>query len=277
MIALESVRGDHYRSPPAGPEWPRVFGGQLLGEALLAAGATVDPARAAHSLHAHFCDSGDSALPIDYRVERIRDGRSFSSRQVGAWQGERRLLLLAASFHAEEAGLAHQRHAPPDVPPPDGLADERTLLLHRLADVADARRLHVQRERLIEFRPIDPDAWLADDPRDPVQAYWVRSRVPLPRATPLLRRALLAYASDHLLLSTGLIAHGFDWLRHEAREASLDHALWFHADPAIDEWMLYVVESPWAGQARMLNRGQFFDRRGKLIASVAQEGLIRIS
>lgn len=273
LLQLEPLEVDLFRGGRTSEPWVRVFGGQVVGQALMAACRTVDSPRLPHSLHAYFMRPGDPNLPIVYQVSRDRDGGSFSSRRVVAIQHGKPILNLAASFHGEEEGVSHQIEMP-DLPGPEGLENERTLIGRRIAEVSEQRRNLWLRERPIEFRPVDQDSWLAHRPTPPHQAYWLRAVAPLPDDQ-VLHRVLLTYASDMMLLSTSLLPHGLSWVRGDVQEASLDHALWIHRPFRIDDWLLYTQDSPWAGGARGMNRGFIYARDGTLVASVAQEGLIR--
>lgn len=249
-----------------------VFGGQVLGQALSAAEQTVE-GRDAHSMHAYFLLPGDMREPIIYEVERIRDGRSFSTRRVVALQHGRPIFNMAASFQISEAGVEHQ--APmPLLPGPEGLPN-KTELGEKVAQTApEAIRPYLTHRRTIEIRPIDPVDPLQPEVRPPQRAVWLRVPGTLPD-NPAIHRAVLAYASDYSLLGTALLPHGLSFLQRQVQAASLDHAMWFHRDFRIDEWLLYVMDSPSASNARGLSRGSFFTRDGKLVASVAQEGLMR--
>jgi acyl-CoA thioesterase-2 len=240
----------------------------------MAASRTVPQDRLPHSLHAYFMRAGDPALPIVYQVARDRDGGSFTSRRVVAIQHGQPILNLAASFHIAEPGLSHQV-AMPAVPPPEDLPDDRVLALRDIDKVLPERRLNLHRTRPIEFRPVGADPRLAGLKKLDAQAYWFRAVAPLPE-NQMLHRVLLAYASDMMLLATALLPHGMHWLKDPVQEASLDHALWIHHDVRLDDWMLYVQDSPWSGGARGLSRGLIYNRGGTLVASVAQEGLIRM-
>ena len=257
---------------PAEPA-QRVFGGQVLAQALAAAGRTVEK-RLCHSLHAYFLRPGDPGLPIDYQVDRSRDGASFAARRVVALQRERPIFTLAASFQRVEAGFEHQAQMPV-VPPPEELEDDQQVLLRQ--DLAPHVRAWVARERAFETRsvlgrgPFAPDG---DRPaRPPVDHIWLKTRAPVPD-DPVLQRVLLAFISDMSLLDTSLLPHGRS-IFSRVQVASLDHAMWFHRDFRVDEWLLYAQDSPSASGARGFNRGSIFTRDGRLVASVAQEGLIR--
>jgi len=253
--------------------WRRVFGGQVLGQAVAAASETIELGWPVHSLHAYFLRPGWADKPVVYDVDRVRDGRRFATRRVVAHQTKEPILILAASFQMTEDGFEHQIPAP-DVPGPEGLQSD----VDRYRDAA--RRLPESaselwtRERPIEIRLVDPPDLLQPRAQEPVKYAWIRAIRELP-PDPVLQRALLAYASDFQLLGTALLPHAQTWLDPELKIASLDHAMWFHRDVHFDQWMLYAMDSPSASGARGLNRGSFFDLDGQLVASVAQEGLIR--
>jgi len=259
------------RSPQSG--WQRVFGGQVIGQALVAAARTVD-ARGAHSLHAYFMRPGDPAVPIVYQVDRIRDGRSFTTRRVVAIQHGHAIFSMSASFQVAEEGFDHQIEMP-DVPPPEDLPSEAELKASFVEGAPEPVRRYWQRERPIELRPVDLRHYVSRDSLQPVQRVWVRATGKLPD-DPDIHRCVLAYASDFTLLDTSLFAHGRTIFDHDVQAASLDHALWFHRPFRADEWLLYMEDSPSSSGARGFTRGQLFSRDGKLVASVAQEGLIRL-
>ncbi len=267
-LELNLFRG---RSPKEG--WQRVYGGQVLGQALVAAVRTVEEPRAVHSMHAYFLLGGDPNHPIIYEVERVRDGGSFTTRRVKAIQHGRAMFIMSASFQKEEASYEHA--APmPDVPPPEALPSA-TELMAKLIDVLPASmRAYWSQERPIDMRPVDMSRYLGREPRSPVQHIWMRSNARLPDDLKL-HQCVLAYASDFTLLDTALIAHGKLLFDSDIQLASLDHALWFHRPFRADEWLLYAQDSPSAHGARGFCRGSVFTRDGLLIASVAQEGLMR--
>ncbi len=253
----------------------RVFGGQVIAQALAAAQDTVAPDRVAHSLHAYFMRPGSEDFEITYRVERDFTGGSFSNRRVVAMQQEKPILNLAASFQKVETGFMHQEMELPDVPAPEALKSESELRQNFAANIpGEQARLHFLRNRPIEYRPVNPRDWVGGDKRPAKQQSWFRTVAPLPD-DPALHRAVLAYASDSILLGTSTLPHGVTWQQPGFQSASLDHAVWLHDDVKADDWLLYSCDSPWAGRARGFNRGSIFDRSGKLIASVAQEGLVR--
>jgi acyl-CoA thioesterase-2 len=273
ILDLEQLEHNLFRglSPQVG--WQRVFGGQVIGQALVAAARTV-PDRTVHSLHAYFMRPGDPAVPIVYEVDRIRDGKSFTTRRVVALQHGHAIFSMSASFQIAEEGLDH--HLPmPDVPPPEALKSEAEIKSAYLAGAPASVRRYFERERPIELRPVDLRHYLGRESLDPVQNVWVRATGPLPD-DPDIHRCVLAYASDMTLLDTSLFAHGRMVFDHDLQVASLDHAIWFHRPARADEWLLYAEDSPSASGARGFNRGHLFSRDGRLIASVAQEGLIRL-
>jgi acyl-CoA thioesterase II len=251
----------------------RVYGGQVVAQALAAAQDTVDPARPAHSLHANFMRAGSEDHEISYRVERDFDGGSFSTRRIIALQQGRPILSMSASFQTRAAGFSHQ-DAMPDVPPPEDLINEDELRINALDTIPEAFRANFLRERPIDYRPVDPRDWISDTKKEPVQHVWFRVVAPL-SDDPAIHRAVMAYASDSYLLGTCYRPHGVHWMVPGFQSTSLDHALWLHEDARVDEWLLYTCTSPWAGGTRGLNHGQIFTRDGRLVASAAQEGLMR--
>jgi acyl-CoA thioesterase-2 len=275
QLDLEQLEVNLFRGQSRDTWGPRVFGGQVIGQAMVAAERTVE-GRAAHSLHAYFLLPGDSDAPIVYQVERIRDGKSFSARRVQAIQHGRPILSMIASFQAPEEGLEHA--APmPDVPAPEALTPRSELVERWLAEAGPVSPQVVEALRArsaIEFRPIAPRNPLLPSPAEPRQAVWFRAVDRLPD-DPCLHRCILAYASDYTLVGTALRPHGRSWFQRSMVVASLDHALWFHRDARVDDWLLYAMDSPSAQGARGLARGLVYDRRGRLVASVAQEGLMR--
>ncbi len=275
LLDLEALEVNLFRGQSRDLGGKAVFGGQVIGQALVAASRTVE-GRFPHSLHAYFLRPGDMAHPIVYEVDRVRDGKRFTARRVQAIQGGEVLLSMICSFQVPEEGLEHQ--APmPDVPPPESLRPRRELVEEWLASVPSVPpriREALERRTAVEFRPLEPRNPLLPSVGPPRQAFWVRASGKLPDA-PLLHACVLAYASDFSLLSTALLPHGVSWLTPGLAVASIDHALWFHRDFRVDEWLLYVMDSPSAQGGRGLSRGQFFDPRGRLVVSVAQENLMR--
>jgi acyl-CoA thioesterase II len=257
-------------SPRVGPQ--RVFGGQVAGQALVAAGRTVDPARLVHSLHGYFVRPGDPTEPIEYQVENIRDGRSFSVRRSVAMQGGRTIFFMSASFHRVEEGLDHHAPVPPGVPRPD----EVPTMADRLARYADRAGIWASIPRPIDVRYVGEPGWVApgDRPPDPNQRVWMRIDGKLPD-DPLLHACALTYASDLTLLDSVLSVHGEVWGPGGVVGASLDHALWFHRRFRADEWFLYDCWSPSASGARGLATGRLFTEDGRHVATAVQEGLLR--
>lgn len=274
LLELEPIEVNIYRGQNRDLGLPRVFGGQVLAQALAAARKTVEPDRVAHSLHAYFILPGDIAAPIIYDVDRIRDGGSFTTRRIRAIQHGRPIFNMSASFHRPETGFEHQDPMPQDVPDPETLTDELELI-HAHLDRYPARvRETVAQPRPFTFRPVAPLDPFEPAVSAPRHATWFKTVDHLPDDLGV-HQALFAYASDHGLLPTALRPHGVSWMRRDMQVASLDHALWFHAPFRLDEWLLYVYESPRAAGARGFTRGSLYTRDGALVASVAQEGLIR--
>ncbi len=259
------------RSPQVG--WQRVFGGQVIGQALVSALRTVDGGRAVHSLHGYFIRPGDPSIPIIYEVDRYRDGKSFTTRNVVAIQHGHPIFTMAASFQRAEDGFEHQITMP-EVPAPEDLPSEKELLASFSDRVPDNIRRYFSRERPIELRPVMRRNYIEPEKADPVQHVWIRATGPLPDDA-TLHQCVLAYASDMTLLDTSLLPHAHSLFDPDIMLASLDHALWFHRPFRADDWLLYAQDSPSAHGARGFNRGSVYTRDGTLIASVAQEGLIR--
>ena len=268
LLAVEQAELDLWRGGRYHRGRGRVFGGQVIGQALVAGTRSVSPNQQVHSLHAYFMRPGDEEQPIDYRVLRDFDGRSFATRRIVALQGETPILNMTASFQRAESGLEHGVPLP-DLPSPETLAtsDEggggSPLMAHFL-----------KRFRAFEFRPVPPFGELAPAARMGPSYLWFRLAGPAP-ADAAMRSAMLAYLSDFGLLTTTVLPHGVPLFSGRLQVASLDHALWLHEAPAFDQWLLFTMESPWAGGARGLTRGTFHTQDGRHIASVAQEGLIR--
>ena len=273
LLTIEEIDRDLYRGARQPGGVGRVFGGQVIAQALQAAQRSTDGAKTAHSLHAYFMRPGDEDFPIVFRVVRDFEGRSFATRRVIAMQGGQPILNLAASFQIAEDGMHHQ-DAMPDVPGPDELRSEAELRLEAIDEVPEKWRRHLLRARPIEIRPVHPRSWIRPEPREPRQYSWMRLVSPI-GDDDAMHRAILAYASDMSLLGTALLPHGVNWMTGKLQTASLDHALWFHEPFRCDEWLLYACDSPWAGHARGFNRGQVFTTDGRLVASTSQEGLIR--
>jgi acyl-CoA thioesterase-2 len=273
VLDIERLEHNLYRglSPQVG--WQRVFGGQVIGQALVAAHRTVN-GRLAHSLHAYFLRPGDPAVPIIYEVDRIRDGGSFSTRRVVAIQHGNAIFSMAASFHKEEPGLQHQIKMP-DVPAPETLPSEAELKAQFMDRMPPQVRVYWERERPIEIRPVDLSRYLEPGNHAPTQQVWIKATGALGDDLSL-HQCVLAYASDFTLLDTALVAHGRFVFDPSLMLASLDHAIWFHRRFRADEWLLYAQDSPTSGGGRAFCRGTLFTREGELVASTAQEGLVRV-
>lgn len=252
----------------------RVFGGQVIAQGLMAAMRTVDPDRIVHSLHAYFMRAGDEQAQIAYKVDRDYDGGSFSTRRITALQHSRPILTMTASFQKLEPGF-HHADPMPDVPPPEALMTESERIAAETDPVTAELMTRFQRMRPIEIRPVESREFVNPTPRPPLANSWIRLVAPIGDDANE-HRAMLAYASDMALLGTCLLPHGANWRTPGMMSASLDHAVWLHDDFRIDDWLLYVTDSPWAGRARGFNRGRFYTRDGRLVANVAQEGLIRL-
>ena len=259
------------RSPQVG--WQRVFGGQVIGQALVAAVRTVDASRPPHSMHAYFLLPGDPKVPIIYDVDRMRDGKSFTTRRVTARQHGQPIFSMLASFHTDEAGLEHQAKMP-DVPPPESLPSEAEMREKNLPMMPDPVRRYYERERPIELRPVEFERYLGKKFPDGRFHVWIKTTGRLPD-DPAIHQCVLAYTSDMGLLDTALVPHGRTLFEKEFMAASLDHALWLHRPFRADEWLLYAQETPNLHGSRGFGRGLIFTRDGTLVASVAQEGLVR--
>jgi len=273
LLTLERIEENIFRGQSRDIGSAQVFGGQVLGQALSAASHTVVDRRA-HSLHAYFLRRGDMKAPIIYDVDRSRDGGSFSVRRVVAIQHGRPIFNLAASFQNPETGLEHQDEMP-DVDGPDRLQDVTQLAPEILQQVPEKMRRYLTVKRPFEFRPVEPMDFLTNKPRPPLKHVWIKSVDALP-SDRALHQNLLAYVSDYELLGTSTLPHGLTFGRDRIMMASLDHALWFHRDFRIDDWLLYTMDSPNSSGARGFSRGQFFTTDGTLVASSTQEGLVRV-
>ncbi|MBS0217188.1 MAG: acyl-CoA thioesterase II [Proteobacteria bacterium] len=277
LLKLERLEEDLFRGQSRDIGTKYVFGGQVLGQALSAAQATVDSEtsdRNAHSLHAYFLRAGDIEAPIVYQVDRTRDGGSFSVRRVTAIQHGKVIFFCAASFHTPEPGGEHQLSMP-EVPRPEDIAPAPPLAPEELAKLPIKVQRWLDRSGPFEFRHVYPRDELNPPKRPPFQQVWFRLADKV-GDDPELHRALLAYASDFHLLGTATFPHGISYYQPNVAMASLDHALWFHRPFRADDWLLYSIDSPSVQDARGLARGQIFDRHGKLVASTAQEGMIRV-
>lgn len=262
----------------------RMFGGQVIAQALQSAQATIEDGKEAHSLHAYFLRGGKEGPPTNFRVATDFEGRSFANRRVVASQkgddGEDvPILNLTASFQRPEEGMSHDDAAMPDVPGPDDLAKDTDLRREHVekAGVTGAARDIMLRPRPIEMRTYGKLHWMNSEPREPRAFSWFRTAAAIAPEddNPALHRALIAYASDFTLLGTSALPHGLSWMRGELVGASLDHAIWYHRPARADEWLLYATDAPWSGSGRGFNRGRIFNQSGELVASVAQEGMMR--
>ena len=273
LLRLEKIEANLYRGFSQDLGYGAVYGGQVIGQALSAAYYTVSGDRYVHSLHAYFLLPGDVRAPILYEVEPIRDGKSFTTRRVKAIQNGRSIFSASISFQVEEDGFDHQ-DVMPEVPGPDGLISDLELSRRIEERIPEKIRSQILCNRPIEVRPVYPFTSFDKQKRDPKNCYWMRTIGPLPD-DPALHRYLLAYASDYKLTLTALLPHGQTLWDPGIQVASLDHALWFHRPFRMDEWLLYDMVSPQASGARGLGLGRIFSHDGRLVASVAQEGLIR--
>lgn len=274
LLDVERLEVDLFRGDGAGGETPkRIYGGQVVSQALSAAYRTVDENRLCHSLHAYFIRPGDPGIPVIYQVDRARDGGSFTTRRIVAIQHGRQIFNMSASFHKTEDGWHHQ-HAAPDVPRPetlDSVINRRKAVIDR---IPEERQKDFLRPRPIDFREVDPRDMFAPGPTDDRNAVWLRMLAATDQP-PHMQQILLAYASDMYLLGSAMRPHGLTWLQGRVMTASLDHAMWFHQPLTLKDWHLYAMDSPFSGGARGFNRGSIYTADGTLVASVAQEGLIR--
>jgi acyl-CoA thioesterase-2 len=274
LLDLENLEVNIFRGrSPQEEGRQRVFGGLVLAQALVAAGRTVE-GRGLHSLHGYFLRPGDPSIPILYDVDRIRDGRSFTTRRVVAIQHGRAIFNLSASYHVSEPGLDHQLEMPA-APEPEELPGRLELVEQFAGQLPEGLRSWLERERPLEERYAGAVSFLQPEPHPPHQQIWFRAAGPLPDSIEL-HQCVLAYASDTSLLDTAILPHPVSYLDGTLQSASLDHAMWFHRPFRADAWMLYVQDSPSAFGARGFNRGSIFTHEGRLIASVAQEGLFRV-
>jgi acyl-CoA thioesterase II len=272
LLDLEKIEENIFRGQSPDDRMQRVFGGQVLGQALVAASRTVE-GRVCHSFHAYFLRGGDPKVPILYEVDRARDGASFTSRRVVAIQHGKQIFNMSASFQVPEKGLEHQFDMP-DVPPPEALIDEHEARKKWSDKMSEEQKAWLSRPRPIEMRPVVLDDWMSRPPRAPFDNVWIRATGPVPDNV-IVQQSVLAYASDMSLLDTALLPHGRTY-SSSIQMASLDHAMWFHHPFKMDDWLLYAQDSPSSSGARGFNRGSLFTRDGRLVASVVQEGLIRV-
>jgi acyl-CoA thioesterase II len=274
LLALEQIEVNLFRGQSQDLGWGTVYGGQVLGQALSAAVQTVPTERHVHSLHGYFLRPGAVDKPIIYEVDRIRDGGSFTTRRVVAIQGGKAIFSLGASFQASEAGFEHQDEMPA-VPAPASVPTQQELAATYADQLPVFLRAQALAERPFEMRPLEPPSNPTQpQARAPERMLWLKATGELPD-DPALHRCLLAYASDFAFLTTAMLPHAVSWLSPRMQVASLDHAMWFHQDVRVDEWLLHVIDSPKAHGGRGLVRGRVFTQSGRLVASTAQEGLIR--
>jgi acyl-CoA thioesterase II len=275
ILDLEKLEHNLYRGNSLKANWQRVFGGQTIAQALVAAQRTVEPDRHVHSLHGYFMRPGDTKVPILYQVDRIRDGRSFATRRVVAIQHGQAIFSLEASFHVDEDGLEHQFPMPLGVPAPDTLLSQQELIGKFGERVPDGIKRYWERDRPIEVKPVMLEHYTSREKLEPRQNIWIRAAGPVP-ADRGLRAAVLAYLSDMTLLDTSTFAHGRAIFDPDIQAASLDHSMWFHRNHPLDGWLLYSQDSPSTQGSRGFTRGALYAEDGTLVASVAQEGLIRL-
>jgi acyl-CoA thioesterase-2 len=274
LLTPEQLKEDVFRGESRDIGTPQVFGGQVLAQALASAAQTVDDKRRPHSLHAYFLRRGDVGTPIDYEVDRARDGASFSNRRIVAVQEGRQIFHMAASFQRVETGIEHHAQMP-DVPGPEGLSDRFDVDADVLAQLHEKMQAYLSRKRPFMVRPVRQLDFLNPEKLEPVKHVWIRA-VDALADDPLLHQLLLAYVSDYELLGTATLPHGVSFTSSNTQMASLDHALWFHRDFRIDQWLLFSFDSPNTSGARGLARSMVFTEQGELVASSAQEGLIRV-
>ncbi len=274
LFDLERLEDNLFRGKSGSVGWRRIYGGQVLAQALVAGMRTVDSARGVNSLHGYFMLPGELGHPIVYEVELLRDGGSFSTRRIKAIQHGRTIFVMVASFHRVEEGLDYHASMP-DVPKPEELKSAQELFTGDLSGLPDNMQRFWKRFRSIEFKPVDISRYVDRSQRGSTQQIWFRTASPLPDAQEV-HAAVLAYISDFALLETALSPHGKILSDPDVRLASLDHALWFHRPFKADKWLLYSLDSPSSSGSRGFCRGQIFSEDGTLIASTAQEGLMRI-
>ena len=273
-LDLEEIELNHYLATSPNEGWQRVYGGQVIGQALVAASRTVSPNRSAHSLHGYFLRAGDTTIPILYKVDRIRDGKSFTTRRVVAVQRGQAIFTMSISFQIDEGGLSHQFDMP-KVPAPDSLPTEDELRREQAKSWPKEFQESFSGSSAIKVKPVDPVDLLNPEPAQATQRCWMRCGEALPN-DPRIHQCVLAYLSDWSLLDTASRPHAVSFMQDNVQVASLDHAMWFHRPFRADEWLLYDQDSPSASGARGFNRGLIYNRTGKLVASTTQEGLLRI-
>jgi len=274
LMELEPIEHNIYRGQNRDIGTSRIFGGQVLAQSLVAARRTIDDERVAHSMHGYFILPGDLEVPVVYFVDRLRDGRSFTTRRVTAIQHGRAIFNMSASFQVPEEGLSHQAEMP-DVPPPEELESELTQIRGMADRIPERLRDVMTQDRPIDFRPVQPLDPFDPAPREPVRHVWFRTVGDM-SDDPLHHQAVLAYASDYGLLGASLQPHGLTFRDPSVMAATLDHSLWFHRPCRVDQWLLYAMDSPALTGGRGFSRGSVFSRDGTLVASVAQEGVVRV-
>ena len=273
LLSMETIEENLFRGASQDLGFRQLFGGQGLGQALSAASQTVDSERQANSLHGYFLRAGDAKKPVIYQVERVRDGGSFNTRRVTAIQNGQTIFTCSASFHQQEEGFRHQTEMP-DVPQPEDLIPEEELSPRLAKALSQEKREKMLRAKAIETRPVQVLDPLHPAISAPIKQVWFKAAGVLP-SSPALHKYLLAYASDFGLLTTSLLPPGASIWQPHMQVASLDHSIWFHEEVCLDDWLLYSMDSPWAGNSRGFARGSIYTRDGRLVASVAQEGLTR--
>lgn len=275
LLSMEQLEENLFRGRSLDLGFMQLFGGQALGQSVSAASQTVDPSRTIHSVHGYFMRPGDAKLPVVYQVERQRDGGSFSSRRVTAIQKGKPIFACSTSFHVREEGLHHQLSMPEGIPAPETLVSEQEHARQYIHLIPEHMRTAFLAERAIEIRHVDRIDPLNPQAKEPIRHLWFKANGTLAQ-DPNLHKYLLSYASDFNLLVTALLPHGLTPQHPRLQFASIDHALWIHDDVKMDDWLLYSMDSPWSGSGRGFSRASIFNRQGKLVASVAQEGLIRL-
>lgn len=273
-LDLEEIELNHYLATSPNEGWQRVYGGQVIGQALVAASRTVSPNRSAHSLHGYFLRAGDTTIPILYKVDRIRDGKSFTTRRVVAVQRGQAIFTMSISFQVDEGGLSHQFDMP-KVPAPDSLPTEDELRREQAKSWPKEFQESFSGSSAIQVKPVDPVDLLNPEPAQAMQRCWMRCGEALPD-DPRIHQCVLAYLSDWSLLDTASRPHAVSFMQDNVQVASLDHAMWFHRPFRADEWLLYDQDSPSASGARGFNRGLIYSQTGELVASATQEGLLRV-
>jgi len=274
LLTLEKVSENHFVGQNYASPWGRVFGGQVLGQSLHAAYQTVPKDRVAHSMHGYFILGGHIDIPIEYQVDTIRDGKSFTTRRVVAYQNGNAIFNMAASFQKQEEGVEHQITMPNVLTPDLLLTDIQQAKALEKIDPERYARLVAAHPKMVEFRPVEQATYLQTQNKPPKSHVWMRIEGPAPKDIALSQQ-LLAFVSDYSLLLTATLPHRKELIKAKTFYASLDHALWFHRHFSVEDWLLYEMESPSASNARGFSRGNIFDKEGRLVASVTQEGLMR--